>query len=119
MDYYQTTNPSYGMAEASMASEGILFGEIRRRDKVVVFSLTGLTLLMLSACFVYGMVQPKRLINLFFTLCICMMSISELVIIFWYRRGELDPKFRYLICYNAICIIALCTCCLIFAASEN
>ena len=74
MDYYQTTNPSYGMAEASMASEGILFGEIRRRDKVVVFSLTGLTLLMLSACFVYGMVQPKRLINLFFTLCICMMS---------------------------------------------
>ncbi len=29
---------------------------------------------------------------------------------YWYRRGELEPKFRRLIYYNAIVTILLCVC---------
>ena len=119
MDYYQNSNPIHGVPDESTMSEGVLFGEIRRRDKIIVFILTFVTLIMFSTCFIIGMIEPKRLLNFFFTLCISTFCFSELIIIFWYRRGELDPKFRYLICYNAICIIALCICCLIFFAREG
>jgi len=30
--------------------------------------------------------------------------------IFWYRQGDVDPKFKKLIYYNAFCITLLCIC---------
>ncbi len=120
MDYYQRSCPDPETLDAiSSASEGLLFGEIRQRDKVICIVLTLITLAMLLACLIFGLTQPKPMLNLFFTLTIATFCVSELILIFWYRRGELDPKFRYLICYNAICIIFMCICCLMFIAKET
>ncbi|KAK3549156.1 hypothetical protein QTP70_033355 [Hemibagrus guttatus] len=35
---------------------------------------------------------------------------SLLVIIFWYRQGDLEPKFRHLIYYTLASIVLLCLC---------
>lgn len=30
--------------------------------------------------------------------------------VYWYRQGELDPKFRKLLIYNGVVLILLCLC---------
>ena len=39
---------------------------------------------------------------------ILLASLSSLLQVTWYRRGELEPKFRRMIYYNAILTILLC-----------
>lgn len=34
----------------------------------------------------------------------------DILQIFWYRQGDLEPKFRRMIIYNAFTIILLCVC---------
>ncbi|XP_065138801.1 transmembrane protein 243 [Paramisgurnus dabryanus] len=83
------------------------------RNKIVNFTVGGLTsllvLLTLISSFVFPTPPPTAL-NIFFVLCIIMICSSILVLIFWYRQGDLDPKFRGLIYYSIGCIILLCVC---------
>uniref|UniRef100_A0A8C4RRF9 Transmembrane protein 243 n=1 Tax=Erpetoichthys calabaricus TaxID=27687 RepID=A0A8C4RRF9_ERPCA len=53
---------------------------------------------------------PPRPVNIFFAICIIMICISVIILIFWYRQGNLEPKFRILIYYILISIINLCVC---------
>ncbi|CAH3112838.1 unnamed protein product [Pocillopora meandrina] len=39
-----------------------------------------------------------------------MICISELTLIYWYRQGDVDPKFRKLIYFNSFTTILLCIC---------
>ena len=44
--------------------------------------------------------------KLCFTIIYCIVVTQ----VYWYRQGELDPKFRKLLIYNAFVLIVLCIC---------
>ncbi|EDO43897.1 predicted protein [Nematostella vectensis] len=58
----------------------------------------------------FGETRPRdRYLNYFIG-----VATSLLVLIFWYRRGDLDPKFRQLIYYNCFTLVLLCVCANVF-----
>ncbi|XP_053506409.1 transmembrane protein 243b [Ictalurus furcatus] len=90
-----------------------LFGETSARDRIINLIIGGLaTLLMIVtiiSAFVFPALPPKPL-NIFFAVCILLMSGSVVVLIYWYRQGDLEPKFRNLIYYMLCSIVLLCIC---------
>ena len=63
----------------------------------------------LISAFVFPQLPPKPL-NIFFAVCISLSSITACILIYWYRQGDLEPKFRNLIYYILFSIIMLCIC---------
>ncbi|KAM7316070.1 transmembrane protein 243 [Alexandromys fortis] len=90
-----------------------LFGETSAKDRIinlVVGSLTTLLILVtLISAFVFPQLPPKPL-NVFFAVCIFLSSITACILIYWYRQGDLEPKFRNLIYYILFSIVMLCIC---------
>ncbi|XP_070803172.1 transmembrane protein 243 [Pituophis catenifer annectens] len=90
-----------------------LFGETSPRDRIinlavgVVVSL--LLLVTLISAFVFPHLPPKP-VNIFFAFCISLSCVSAGILIYWYRQGDLEPKFRNLIYYILFSIIMLCIC---------
>ncbi|XP_031446346.1 transmembrane protein 243 isoform X2 [Phasianus colchicus] len=77
---------------------------------LVVGSLTFLLLLVtLISAFVFPQLPPKP-VNIFFAICIFLCCISAGILIYWYRQGDLEPKFRNLIYYVLFSIVMLCIC---------
>uniref|UniRef100_A0A7M4DUU3 Transmembrane protein 243 n=1 Tax=Crocodylus porosus TaxID=8502 RepID=A0A7M4DUU3_CROPO len=68
-----------------------------------------LLLLTLISAFVFPQLPPKP-VNIFFAFCISLCCISAGILIYWYRQGDLEPKFRNLIYYILFSIIMLCIC---------
>ncbi|KAI2653410.1 Transmembrane protein 243 [Labeo rohita] len=97
-----TTNPlspTSNMADFRTRTSGAdntLFGETLTRVTVI-------------SSFVFPTPPPTAL-NIFFVVCIIMICSSVLVLIVWYRQGDLDPKFRGLIYYSISLIFLLCLC---------
>jgi len=93
-------------------SEKPLFGEDTRRDRflnliVGVFTALVVSVTMILA-FVFAPNTAIRTSNVFFGIIIMFVMISHLILIYWYRQGDLEPKFRKLIYFNALTIILLC-----------
>ncbi|XP_067420664.1 transmembrane protein 243 [Emydura macquarii macquarii] len=90
-----------------------LFGETSARDRIInlaVGSLTSLLLIVtLISAFVFPQLPPKP-VNIFFAFCISLCSVSAGILIYWYRQGDLEPKFRNLIYYILFSIVMLCIC---------
>ncbi|KAL4659504.1 transmembrane protein 243 [Arapaima gigas] len=91
----------------------LLFGETSARDRFINLIVGGLTSLLVLvtviSSFVVPSVPPKPL-NVFFAICIVMICASAMVLIYWYRQGDLEPKFRNLIYYILGSIVMLCIC---------
>ncbi|XP_069765694.1 transmembrane protein 243b [Narcine bancroftii] len=108
MDEYGTR--SYG---TSGQDNRPLFGETSARDRIInfvfgVFTAVFLIVTVISAI-VFPQLPPKPL-NIFFVFCILLSCVSIGVLIWWYRQGDLEPKFRNLIYYNLVSISLLCIC---------
>ncbi|XP_010876772.1 transmembrane protein 243b [Esox lucius] len=90
-----------------------LFGETSARDRAINLLVGGLTSLLVVvtviSSFLFPSLPPWPL-NIFFAFCILMTCGSVMVLIAWYRQGDLDPKFRKLIYYMLASIILLCLC---------
>lgn len=91
-----------------------LFGEPQPRDRVInlvvgVFTTIAVVVTLISA-FLIKPDTGQYGVNIFFACIIVMICGSHLVLIFWYRVGDLEPKFRKMIIFNALSIILLCTC---------
>lgn len=90
-----------------------LFGETSARDRIINLVIGGLTSLLvlvtIISSFVFPSLPPKPL-NIFFATCIILVCGSVLVLIYWYRQGDLEPKFRNLIYYMLCSIVLLCIC---------
>eukprot|EP00071_Canis_lupus_P023326 XP_013974370.1 transmembrane protein 243 [Canis lupus familiaris] len=87
-----------------------VFYLLDRIINLVVGSLTSLLILVtLISAFVFPQLPPKPL-NIFFAVCISLSSITACILIYWYRQGDLEPKFRNLIYYILFSIIMLCIC---------
>ncbi|XP_067683401.1 transmembrane protein 243-like [Haliotis asinina] len=93
-------------------AEKPLFGEPRPVDRVlnlVVGSFTGLVVLV-TLVGAFAAKWPINGVNVFFACVIVLICGSHLVLIYWYRQGDLEPRFRSMIYYNAFSIILLCVC---------
>ncbi|KAL5014178.1 hypothetical protein ScPMuIL_008448 [Solemya velum] len=94
-------------------AEKPLFGDPQPRDRVfnlVVGILTSIVVLItLISAFVFPQWPPNG-INVFFAVVIVMICSSNLLLILWYRQGDLEPRFRRMIFYNAFTVILLCVC---------
>ncbi|XP_036374151.1 transmembrane protein 243-like [Megalops cyprinoides] len=90
-----------------------LFGETSARDRIVNLAVGGLTSLLvivtIISSFFFPTTPPKPL-NVFFAICILLICGAVMVLIFWYRQGDLEPKFRNLIYYCLGSIAMLCIC---------
>ncbi|KAI8501848.1 transmembrane protein 243-like [Branchiostoma floridae x Branchiostoma belcheri] len=90
-----------------------LFGESKPQERVIHWVLGFLTFLFVGVTLVSAFIFPKwppQPINLYFGVCVILTCISNIILIFWYRKGDIDPKFRTLIYYNAFVILVLCVC---------
>ncbi|XP_058534279.1 transmembrane protein 243 isoform X2 [Ochotona princeps] len=77
-------------------------------DNRPLFGETSAKVTLISA-FVFPQLPPKPL-NIFFAVCISLSCITACILIYWYRQGDLEPKFRNLIYYILFSIIMLCIC---------
>lgn len=90
-----------------------LFGETSARDRIINLVVGGCTSLVVLVTIISAFVfpsTPPRPLNVFFAVCILLTCGSTIVLIFWYRQGDLEPKFRKLIYYMLASIVLLCIC---------
>ncbi|XP_070559778.1 transmembrane protein 243-like [Ptychodera flava] len=90
-----------------------LFGEQRPKDRLINLALGAFTSVLVAVTLISAFVFPKwppNGINVYFGVCIALICASNLVLIYWYRQGDVAPKFRTLIFYNVFTIILLCVC---------
>lgn len=89
-----------------------LFGETSARDRIInlVVGLLTTLLVLITVISSFVVPLPPKPINIFFAVCVLLLCGSVLVLIFWYRQGDLEPKFRKLIYYMLSSIALLCIC---------
>ncbi|XP_064399970.1 transmembrane protein 243-like [Halichondria panicea] len=106
-----------------------LFGETRRKDKIINIVIAIITAIIVFFTVLMGVVSSVFLshqkclrlykqsqaycvypVDLVFCVLIVLLLLPQIIVAYWYRRGELEPKFRRLIYYNAIVTILLCVC---------
>ncbi|KAL3853191.1 hypothetical protein ACJMK2_016754 [Sinanodonta woodiana] len=90
-----------------------LFGEHQPQDRVlnlVVGIVTSIIVLeTLVSAFVFPGWPPNG-VNVFFAVIIVFICCSLIMLIYWYRQGDLEPKFRKMIYFNSLTIVLLCIC---------
>ncbi|XP_064871284.1 transmembrane protein 243b [Oncorhynchus nerka] len=113
MDDFTTndfTTRTYG---TSGLDNRLLFGETSAQDRAINLVVGGLTSLLVVvtviSSFLFPSLPPWPL-NVFLAFCILLTCGSAMVLIVWYRQGDLDPKFRKLIYYMLASIMLLCLC---------
>ncbi|XP_043120796.1 transmembrane protein 243 [Puntigrus tetrazona] len=102
-----------GFRTRSSGAESTLFGETLTRHTAANLAIGGLTSLFVLVTVISSFVfptPPPTALNIFFVVCIIMICSSVLVLIFWYRQGDLDTKFLGLIYYSIVLVILLCLC---------
>ncbi|CAF1258626.1 unnamed protein product [Rotaria socialis] len=86
-----------------------LFGETRSLDRISFIIITALTTIFVLATFV-GMFLFKHIsgTHIFLNICLILLLCSHLCLAFWYRSGELEPRFRNMLFFNTAVIVLLC-----------
>ncbi|XP_076363704.1 transmembrane protein 243-like isoform X1 [Tachypleus tridentatus] len=89
-----------------------LFGESTRRGRLLNLIVGTLASVFVAVTFICACASQSsfKAVNVYFSICICLVGFSHLVLIYWYRQGDVDPKFRFLIYFNAFTIFLLCIC---------
>ncbi|ELT87745.1 hypothetical protein CAPTEDRAFT_227211 [Capitella teleta] len=90
-----------------------LFGDARPSDRVLNLIVGTFTSLFVTVTVISAIAFPSwppRGINVYFAFCITVICGSHLTLIYWYRQGDLEPRFRKLIYCNAVSLILLCLC---------
>ena len=90
-----------------------LFGEPQPRDRMLNLIVGVFTSIAVAVTLVSAFIFPPGKINgvnVFFACVTFLICGSHLCLIYWYRQGDLEPKFRKMIIYNAFSIILLCIC---------
>jgi hypothetical protein len=55
-----------------------------------------------------SLIKGHEFLNIVFAFQIVSVLFGHIVLIYWYRQGDLDPKFHKLIVYNSVVIILFC-----------
>ncbi|XP_077983545.1 transmembrane protein 243-like [Glandiceps talaboti] len=108
--YYKS---EYQPITGDSTGERPLFGEQRPKDRLINLAVGVVCAVLVTVTLVSAFVfphWPPDGKNVYFGVCIALICASNLIMIYWYRQGDVDPKFRTLIFYNAFTIILLCVC---------
>ncbi|KAJ1923132.1 hypothetical protein IWQ60_004422 [Tieghemiomyces parasiticus] len=76
-----------------------LFGGASRRDRLIEHAVGGVVLLFVSLTVLFSIINgfSKTILHLFLGLAVVMLTLCELQLIRWYRMGDLEPKFKFMI----------------------
>ncbi|XP_066966719.1 transmembrane protein 243-like [Macrobrachium rosenbergii] len=85
-------------------------GESRPRERMINALIIFVTILLVLITTITAFFPGPKFLDMFFVFCIILICISHLTVIVWYRQGDLDPKFKKLIYFNAFSMIMLCIC---------
>uniref|UniRef100_H2ZQE2 Transmembrane protein 243 n=1 Tax=Ciona savignyi TaxID=51511 RepID=H2ZQE2_CIOSA len=89
-----------------------LFGVGTRRERLINLIIGIVTSLCVLATLISAFIFPQNnqvhALHIYFATCIVLVCMNLLTLIYWYRQGDVDPKFRRMIYFNACCIILLC-----------
>jgi len=99
------------MADAYGSSGHLpLFGPDRPKERYINYTLGAFASVAVLATAISAFAHPfpPNPVHVFFACVIILNSISNGLLIYWYREGDLDPKFRNLIYYNTLVTILLC-----------
>ncbi|XP_054168797.1 transmembrane protein 243-like [Oppia nitens] len=95
--------------EPLVTSNRPLFGDgSHHRDRIINISLFSLCGILLLIAIITLLTIQFSAINLITIVVILSFVASHALLIQWYRLGDLDPKFRYLLLWNSINICVLC-----------
>ncbi|CAG2175362.1 unnamed protein product [Oppiella nova] len=78
------------------------------KDRIISLSLFSVCGLLLLIAIITLVTIKFNAINLITILVILSFVASHALLIQWYRLGDLDPKFRYLLLWNSVNICVLC-----------
>ncbi|CAF0765464.1 unnamed protein product [Adineta steineri] len=81
-----------------------LFGETRSRDRISFMIITAATFV---GMFLFRHISST---HIFLNICLLLLLASHLCLAFWYRSGDLEPRFRNMLFFNTAIIILLCIC---------
>ncbi|XP_046841375.1 transmembrane protein 243-like [Xenia sp. Carnegie-2017] len=89
-----------------------LFGEERPKVRYLNYTVGLVTSLLVLETFISAFLfpRPTKALHVFLAIVIVMVCCSDLLLIYWYRQGDLEPMFRKLIYYNSFTILLLCIC---------
>lgn len=110
-----TTYNTIGSSDAHFM-ERPLFGQATIWDKVLNVCAVGVTAIFVVITVLGAVIKPETTtstskgINIFFSVCMIIFWLGHGLLIYWYRQGDVDPKFRLLIYSNTILILLLCIC---------
>lgn len=93
--------PLFGTAERSSGARMI--------NVIIGFITIFIVIFTMISAFIFNK-NSSRGLNITFAIVIAMICTSHLLMIFWYRQGDMDDKFKKLIYYNAFCLALLCVC---------
>mmetsp|Transcript_11652 Transcript_11652/g.29931 ORF Transcript_11652/g.29931 Transcript_11652/m.29931 type:complete len:115 (-) Transcript_11652:130-474(-) len=96
--HYDATVPLFGEETTAVKTFDIAFGVV-----TVVFVLVTLILL-------FSRTNATGNVDIFFGVVLILVTIPEVILVAWFRRGDLHPKFRWLIGYMMVTVILLCMC---------
>lgn len=85
-----------------------LFGETNKKETYIHYALGAFTTIAVIAVVLTSFLYKLLAIHVIFSIVIILIYMSNVVLIYWYREGDVQPKFRYLIYYNTIVTILLC-----------
>jgi len=87
-----------------------LFGEERPIDKFIQFALVGTTALFILLTFIFSIVNgvQDNPINIIYGVALLFVGVLVFILWRWYRVGDLDPKFKYLIGLSVLTVILFC-----------
>lgn len=96
---------------AEMFDSRPLFGVSTPRERFTNWTLAALSGVFLMVTFICSCAVPEadhvgRAV--FNSICLFILGFSHLILIYWYRQGDLDPKFLRMVYFNAFVLNVLC-----------
>lgn len=85
-----------------------LFGETNKKETYIHYALGVFTTLAVLAVVFTSFLYQVNAKHVVLGIVIILICLSNVALIYWYREGDLQPKFRLLIYYNSVVIILLC-----------
>eukprot|EP00039_Didymoeca_costata_P032789 m.39367 g.39367 ORF g.39367 m.39367 type:complete len:118 (+) comp9543_c0_seq1:221-574(+) len=93
-----------------------LFGEddTKTRAADLLFGIVTLVTVAVTIGLSFSQGGSIDKLKIFFGVVIILLSFPQIVLVKWFRDGDLHPKFRYLIGYMMCSIVLLCVCATVY-----
>ncbi|XP_053214712.1 transmembrane protein 243-like [Panonychus citri] len=103
------TDPIFSHGSQGSINERLpLFGDsTSQRDRLISIGLS-VTCVLLIIVLTVTLFFKLSLINIVALVIVFSITASHAVLIYWYRLGDLDPKFRLLLIWNSVNLVILC-----------